>query len=328
MKYKATAVSPANIAFIKFWGKKNPKINLPFNNSISMNLSKCLTFTSVEFSPRFRSDRVYVDGKRLEGDEIFRVLSIIDIVREKSNISWCVKVVSKNNFPSSAGIASSASAFSALALAACSAAKLKLSQKEISILARLGSGSASRSVIDGFAEWVKGKNNSNSYAVQIATQGHWDLRDIVAVVEKERKKKSSTEGHAVALTSPFFKIRQKIIYQRIRNLKKALLTKNFKKFGELLEEEAIELHIIAMTSKPPIFYWNKGTIAVIDKVMELREKGVLAYFTIDAGPNVHVICKANDTKRVKQNLVRIPNVLFTIVNNACEGTRLIKKHLF
>ena len=326
--YKKTAVSPANIAFIKFWGKKNPKLNIPFNNSLSMNMGSCLTTTTVEFNPRFRGDRVFIDSKEVKDDKKLRVIKIIDFVRDKSNIAWCVKVASKNNFPADAGIASSASAFSALALSASAAANLELSQKDLSILARLGSGSASRSIIDGFAEWKKGKNTNSSYAIQLAPPNHWDLRDIVVVVEKGTKKKSSTEGHAVALTSPFYKVRQNLLPKRIRNIKKALYKKNLKNLGEILEEEAIELHMIAMTSKPPIFYWNKGTVEVINKLHGWREKGLSAYFTMDAGPNVHVICLAKDAKKINSRLKKIPEVLFTITNKPSVGTQFSQKHLF
>ena len=293
-----------------------------------MNLSRCLTTTTVEFNPRFREDRVYIDGKLVKDDKSLRVLKIIDIIREKSEIPWAVKVVSKNSFPKDAGIASSASGFSALALAGSTAAGLDLSQKELSILARLGSGSASRSIIDGFSQWNKGKNSSSSFAVQIAPPDFWNLRDVVAVVAKDEKKVSSTEGHNVALTSPFYKIRQKLLPGRLREIKKAFLKKNIETFGKLLEEEAIELHVIAMTSQPPIFYWNKGTMEVIDKVRELRGKGLSAYFTMDAGPNVHLICSEKDSKKVNMIIRRLPEVLFTIVNEPGEGTRLIKKHLF
>jgi len=327
-KFKATAKSPANIAFIKFWGKKNTKLNIPFNDSISMNLTNCVTTTTVEFNPRFRSDRVFLDRKEVKDEKKMRVLKIIDLVREKSNVVWGVKVVSKNNFPSDAGIASSASAFSALALAASVASGLNLSKKELSILARLGSGSASRSIVDGFAQWKKGTNNDTSYAVQIAPVIYWDLIDIVVVVESGKKKNSSTEGHSLAPTSPFYKTRQKLLPKRLKEIKSALLKKNFKKFGELLEEEAIELHMIAMTSKPPIFYWNKGTVEVINKLHEWREKGLLAYFTMDAGANVHVFCLAKDTKKINSRLKKIPEVLFTIINESSEGSQLFNKHLF
>ena len=327
INYKATAVSPANIAFIKYWGKKNSKLNIPFNDSVSMNLDKCLTTTTVEFNPHFRGDKVFVDGKKIEGDKKDRVINIIDLVREKSGISYGVKVVSKNNFPSDSGVASSASAFSALAIAGSCACGLKLSEKELSILARLGSGSASRSIVNGFVWWKKGKNNNSSFATQIVPETYWDLRDIVVIVEK-KKKKSSTEGHNVALTSPFFKVRQKNLPKRVRNVISAIKKKNLLKLGELIEQEAIELHVMAMTSNPPIFYWNKGTVEVIHKVREWRENGLVSYFTMDAGANVHVICQGKNVEKLNRRLKQLNGVYFTIKNKPSKGTHIIKKHLF
>lgn len=326
--YKATAKSPANIAFIKYWGKKDPKINLPFNNSISMNLSNCFTVTTVEFSSRFKKDRVFIDGKEVSAEKKNRVVNILDIVRKRAKEDFRAKVVSKNNFPADAGIASSASAFSVLALAASKAVGLNLSLKELSILARLGSGSACRSVVDGFAEWKRGRDSQTSFAIQLASPDFWGLRDIVAVVAKEKKKASSTEGHAAALTSPHYKMRLIGLKSRIKNLKEALLKKQFKRFGQLLEEEAISLHMVAMTSKPPIFYWNKGTIEIINKLDEWRAGGLWAYFTMDAGPNVHVICQQRDEKEINKRLKNLPEVVFTIINKPARGTRLMNQHLF
>ncbi|KKR63044.1 MAG: Diphosphomevalonate decarboxylase [Candidatus Woesebacteria bacterium GW2011_GWA1_40_43] len=322
-KYKAAAVSPANIAFIKYWGKKDPKINLPFNNSISMNLSGCHTTTEVEFDPRFNKDRIFIDSKEVEGEKKTRVVKILDLIRKKAKKRLFAKVVSKNNFPSDAGIASSASAFSALALAGSKAIGLKLSQRELSTLARLGSGSACRSVVDGFAEWKKGKDNKTSYAVQLAKPDYWNLVDIVAVVDKGKKKASSTEGHQAAVTSPYFKTRLLELKERISRLRRTLLERQFKEFGRLLEEEAISLHVTAMTSKPPIFYWNKGTLEVMEAVFKMREKGIRAYFTMDAGSNVHVICLEEDGPRVRRNLGFLSEVLFTIFNRPSNGARII-----
>lgn len=320
---KVTVVSPSNIAFIKYWGKKNPELNIPFNDSISMNLSDCLTTTTVEFNEKYKSDEITIDGKEVEGIKKERVVKIIDIVRGMSGTSLFAKVVSKNNFPSDAGIASSAAGFSALALALSSACGLKLDQKKLSALARMGSGSASRSIPDGFCQWKKGKDNKTSYAVSIAKPDFWDIRDIVAVVSDSQKKTGSTEGHELATTSPYFANRIKNIEKRTAKLKKALLARDFETFGSLVEEEAVDLHVMAMTSHPPVFYWNKGTMEVMNAIFDLREKGTLCYFTMDAGPNVHVICLGEDEKKVKSVLKKLPSVHFVISNKAGKGARVI-----
>ncbi|MFH1971753.1 MAG: diphosphomevalonate decarboxylase [Patescibacteria group bacterium] len=325
---KKSATSPANIAFIKFWGKKNPKLNIPYNNSFSMNLDSCLTTTTVHFMDNLKEDEVVIDCKKVEGEARDRVVRILDIVRTWAKVKAKAKMSSINNFPSDAGVASSASAFSALALAASSSAGLKLSKKKLSILARLGSGSASRSVVDGFSEWKKGTTNNDSFAVQIAKPSYWDLRDIVTLVSSEKKEKSSTEGHSVATTSPYFEKRQKDLPARSNNLKKAFLKKDIDTFGKLLEEEAMDLHIMAMTSKPPIFYLNSATFAVMQALRELRIKGTKGYFTMDAGPNVHIICRKKDVEVINRTIKRVSGVKSTIINKAGVGSRLTNNHLF
>lgn len=325
---KKSAISPANIAFIKFWGKKDSKLNIPFNNSISMNLDSCLTTTTVHFNDNLKEDEVVIDCKRVKGEVRDRVIRILDIIRSWAKIKAKAKVSSINNFPADAGVASSASAFSALALAASASAGLILSKQKLSILARLGSGSASRSVIDGFSEWKKGTSENNSYAVQIAKPGFWDLRDIVTLVSSEKKEKSSTEGHSIATTSPYFEKRQKDLVARTKKLKKALLEKDFDTFGNLLEKEAIDLHVMAMTSVEPIFYLNPTTFAVMQALRELRKKGIKGYFTMDAGPNVHIICRQKDVDNINRVVKRIQGVKSTIINKAGVGSRLTNNHLF
>jgi len=325
---KKTATSPANIAFIKYWGKKNSKLNLPYNGSISMNLDNCLTTTTVHFIENLKEDEIVVDCRRVEGEAKQRVVNILDIVRDWSGIVSKAKVSSINNFPSDAGIASSASAFSALALSASLAAGLELSNKKLSILARLGSGSACRSVVDGFAEWKKGKTSESSYAIQIAKPSFWDLRDIVVVTSSSKKEKSSTEGHSLASTSPYFTKRQQLISKRLSGLKKALLSKNIDEFGKLLEKEALDLHVIAMTSEPPIFYLNSSTFDVIEVLRGLREKGIKGFFTMDAGPNVHIICRQKDVDEINRTVKRINGVKSTIINKPGNGVRVSNNHLF
>lgn len=326
--HKATAVSSANIAFIKFWGKKDPLLNIPFNNSISMNLSNCLTTTTVEFNPNFLDDSVFVDGKEVLNSKKDRVIRILNLIRKKSKIGLRAKVVSQNNFPQGAGIASSASAFSALALASSRAAGFSLPQKQLSILARRGSGSACRSTIDGFSEWKAGTLDKTSYSVQIAKPDYWGLRDVVVVVDQKEKKVGSTEGHELATSSPYFKARLKQLPSRIKELKEAFFNKDFEKFGKIVEEEAVDLHMMAMTSNPPVYYWNEGTMEIIHAVQEWRKSGLSVFFTIDAGPNVHLICPRKDAKKVSDEAKKLKNVAFTIINEPCKGTHLIDKHLF
>jgi len=317
------ARSPANIAFIKFWGKKNSELNIPFNDSMSMNLSDCYTTASVEFSSDLADDLIVINKEKVEGNKRGKVVKFLDLVRQMAKSNARARVVSENNFPMAAGIASSASAFSALALAASAAAGLNLNTKQLSILARKGSGSASRSMLDGFGYWKAGTSDETSYAVQLAPKNYWNLRDIVTVVSNKEKKFSSGEGHAAALTSPYFQTRIKNLPRRLKEMKDCFRQKNITMFGELLEQEAVDLHLMAMSSVPPIFYWNEGTILIMRKLREWRNEGLLGYFTIDAGANVHVICTEEDADELEKRLKQLPGVEFTIMNRAGDGAKLL-----
>ncbi len=335
--FKATAVSPANIAFIKYWGRKEgteDKDVIPANNSISMNIDKCQTITTVNFSPAYQENEVWIkffgkDYEKVSDSALNRVLNHVNYFRKINGCSLKAKIMSENSFPSDAGIAASASGFSALTLALVGAFEMKPSLKELSILVRLaGSGSACRSVIDGFAEWHGGFNNKTSYAKQLAPPDWWNLADLVVVVKEEKKEFSSLHGHALAHTSPFFNRRQQLLKTRIPLVREAIRRKDFLALGELIEEEAIEMHLIAMSSKPPIFYWNEGTMEIIHFLRKIRNNGLLGYFTIDAGPNVHIICLQKDIDKIDNEVKKLKNVLFTIENKPGKGARLADKHLF
>ena len=204
---KATAIAPSNIAFTKYWGKKDEVLRLPENGSISMCLSNLLTTTTVEFSPDFDKDEIIINGGGVEGGEAERVIKHLDRVRKMAGISDKAKMVSNNNFPSGTGLSSSASGFAALTLAASKAAGLNLPEKELSILARQGAGSACRSIPSGFVEWLDGDTSDTSFAVQIFPPNYWAIADVVAVVSEGRKEVATSAGHAMAQSSPFMKTR-------------------------------------------------------------------------------------------------------------------------
>ena len=286
---KATAIAHANIAFTKFWGKAVPELNIPFNNSISMNLSNAITTTTVEFSDKYDQDIVDIVGTELKENEKQRIIKHLDKIRKLAGIETKARIVSKNSFPKSAGIASSASGHAALALAASAAAGLRLNEKELSCLARLGSGSACRSIPAGFAEWHKGNSHDTSYATQICKPEDFDILDIVAITSGEEKKVSTTEGHELVHTSPLFPSRIKSVEEFNEEIKKAILNNDFKTFGGYTEKDALSLHAIMITSSPSIRYWNQGSLKVMDMVEGLRKNDIDAYFTIDAGPNIHII---------------------------------------
>ena len=325
---RATAVAPANIAFIKYWGKKDEALRIPANTSISMNLSAAQTITTVCYSRENTSDTVLFVGEDASKDETQRVIAHINRIRARTGLHMFVKVMTKNTFPKGTGIASSASGFAALTVAGCAAAGLFLPEKEITILARLGSGSACRSVPDGFVEWKTGETSEDSYAYSLYPHDYWDIRDILCIVETKKKEISSTKGMEFASTSPRWEMRQKELPARIARMKKALKEKNFQLFGETIEEDCLSMHNVMNTQKPPLFYRTRTTEDCVRAVKAIRASGCMVYFTIDAGPNVHVICEAKDQTQVLAGIKRISGVQSVLVNVPSRGARLVDDHLF
>jgi len=324
---KATAVAPSNIAFIKYWGRKDDTLRLPENGSISMNLSNLLTTTTVEFSKDFKKDSVIIDNQE-EQNEQKRVIKHLDRIRKLAKINYKAKVVSKNNFPTSTGLSSSASGFAALTVAATKAAGLNLSEKELSILARQGSGSACRSIPDGFVEWLDGDRNETSYAVSIFPPNYWDIVDIVAIVSDDKKAVPTSEGQKLAASSPFFEVRLSHIKDKIEKIKKSIRERNFVKFGELVEAEALELHAIMLTSNPSLLYWLPGTVEMMRFIRKLRQDGLPVYFTVNTGQDIHLIAQEQNSQVLIKKLKELDIVKEIIKNKSSEGTRLVEGGLF
>jgi diphosphomevalonate decarboxylase len=336
---KTTVSAPANIAFIKYWGARDLDQALPMNPSISMTLEECVTQCTVEALDGDR-DEVWIsepDGGFGNPDAEFvrRVVKQLDNVRTWAGRTEHLRVATRNNFPSAAGLASSASGFAALTLAAAGAfGKGDASSEELSRLARRsGSGSAARSVLGGYVEWPAGTEEgateeASSHAVQIAPAIQWELRDVIAVVEIGPKVVSSREGHQRAPTSPYYTKRQELIPERLKKVRKAIEEADLDQLGPLIEEEAIDLHLIAMSCHPPIFYWSPGTVAVLRAVRELRQEGLSAWATMDAGANIHVICDPESEDEIAERLEDLPAVGFVIRDGVGDGPDTETQHLF
>jgi len=301
---------------------------LPANDSISMNLSEVFTITTVEFSESYKKDEVKLVGKKLDRKEEKRIIDHLDRVRNLAKIKTFAKVVTKNNFPTGTGIASSASGFAALTVAAVKASGLEFSERQLSILARQGSGSACRSIPDGFVEWKSGSSSDSSYAHTLFPPDWLNIVDILAVVEKKTKKISSSEGHALTESSPFYGVRISGMKDKLKKIKQALANKDFKTFGEISEAEAVNMHAVMMTSCPPLYYWTPETLKIILSVIEWREEGLPVYFTIDAGPNVHLLALPEEIDKIVQRLKRIEGIKGIIINKPTEGAKTISTHLF
>ncbi len=319
----ATAISHPNIAFIKYWGNRDQALRLPANGSISMNLAGLETRTTVRFDPDLPNDVLKLNGKFSKGPALQRVSALLERVRGLSGLRHSALVSSKNNFPIGVGIASSASAFAALAVAASAAAGLELTEAELSCLARSGSGSACRSVPGGFVEWQPGSDDSDSYAYSIAPPEHWDLVDCIAVISSAHKPIGSTEGHTLAASSPLQAARVLDAPRRLDLCRKAILERDFTAFAEIVEVDSNMMYAVMMTSTPQLLYWQPGTLAVMQAVQDWRKSGLPACFTVDAGPNVHVMCLGSVVEQVQQRLLGIPGVGQVLVARAGGPARVV-----
>ena len=320
----ATAQAAPNIAFIKYWGNRDNTLRLPMNGSISMNLDGLYTRTTVSFQPSLPFDELIINGHEVTGAGLERVSYILDIVRGMANIHERAEIISENNFPSGAGIASSASAFAALALAGSKAAALDLGEQELSRLARRGSGSASRSIPSGFVEWQAGASDEDSFAFSIASPEHWKLADCIAIVSTSHKKTGSTEGHYIASTSPLQSARIADAPRRLDLCRNAILNRDFDAFASIIELDSDMLHSVMMTSTPALHYWKPASLEVMDYVRQRRMEGIPVCYTVDAGANVHVICPETEVRAIDKLLRQLNGVEDVLVARAGGPAKIVE----
>lgn len=319
----ATARACANIAFIKYWGNRDDGLRLPANPSISMNLDGLYAETRVEWLGQAGPDALELNGAAQTGDALRRVSAHLDRMRVRLGLTQAAVVQSVNNFPTGAGIASSAAAFAALTAAAGAAAGAQLSERELSTLARTGSGSASRSVPDGFVEWFAGTDHELSYAESFAPASHWSLVDLVAVVSTAHKAVGSTAGHATASTSDLQPCRVAGATERFNACREAVLDRDFPRFAEVVELDSNQMHAVMMTSRPALFYWLPQSVAVMALVRAWRAEGLRVCYTLDAGPNVHCLCEAGDAPEIEARLRALADVLDVRAAGPGPGTRVV-----
>ena len=302
----ATALSHPNIALIKYWGNRDNDLRLPANGNISMNLDGLFTRTTVTFSASLKADSLRIGDEPVTGPGLERVSVFLDLVRQMAGMNERAEVVSDNNFPIGTGIASSASAFAALALAAMKAAGITLTKRELSRLARRGSGSASRSVPGGFVEWYMGETEPDSYAKSIAPPEHWDLVDCVAIVSTGHKKTGSAEGHPLAPTSPLQAARVADAPRRLDLCRKALMERDFDALASIVELDSDMMHAVMMTSKPGLFYWQPASIRVMDAVREWRKNGMQVCTRWMRGRTSMLFARASTSARPRKICVPCP----------------------
>lgn len=300
MAKSGKARAHTNIALIKYWGKADGKLIIPMNNSLSVSLDKFYTETEVTFDSDYPADQLILNGKEANEKETKKIQSYMDIVREIAGTDLHARIDSQNFVPTAAGLASSASAYAALATACNEALQLNLSDKDLSRLARRGSGSASRSIFGGFAEWEKGHDDETSYAHPIDAD-HWEdeLSMIFVVINNQSKKVSSRSGMSLTRdTSRFYQYWLDHVDEDIKEAKQAIEAKDFKQLGEVIEANGLRMHATNLGSQPPFTYLVQESYDAMAIVHECRKMGVPCYFTMDAGPNVKVLVEKKNKQLV------------------------------
>lgn len=308
---KATAKAHTNIALIKYWGKRNEQLFLPTNSSLSITLDRFYTTTTVEFVEGEQKDVFYLNGELANENEQMKITNYLNLIRDFARVNYHAIIHSNNEVPTSAGFASSASGYAALAAASVKALGIETDGKTLSQLARRGSGSACRSIYGGFVEWQMGEkeDGSDSYAVPILNEKDWDLSIISVMLETKPKKILSREGMKRTVeTSVFYDGWLRTVPNDLAMAKEAIAKRDFEQLGTILESNALKMHATTLGANPPFLYWHSGTLVVMEAVQELREEGILAFFTIDAGPNVKVITLPQDEKKVVSRLSQLPEV--------------------
>lgn len=296
----AEAYAPSNIALSKYWGKRNAELNLPLTSSVSLSLGAMGSSVSIQPRDDGRGDRVTLNGAALASDSAFsrRLFGFIDLFRGRGGGTLDVQAV--NTIPTAAGFASSASGFAAVITAIDRLMGWGLTPCELSVLARLGSGSAARSVFTGLVEWHAGTDPDGMDSFAEPLEDQWpELRMGLLVVSDVQKKIGSREGmgHTLA-TSPLFGAWPATAEQDLAGIKDAVRARDFDRLGRTVEGNALAMHATMIAARPPLLYWEPGTIAMLRRVWDAREGGLSLYATMDAGPNVKILMLAGEQQHV------------------------------
>jgi diphosphomevalonate decarboxylase len=327
-----TARAGTNIALVKYWGKRNGALNLPATGSLSLTLAGLGSETRVRFGrdagePDGR-DRVLVAGTPADAAFADRARRFVDLVRERAGLRLPAEVTTTNSVPTAAGLASSASGFAALALAATRAAGLVLAPEELSALARRGSGSAARSIFGGFAEMAAGTraDGTDAHAHPLLAPEAWDVRLVVAMTTGARKAVGSTEAmDRTAASSPYYPAWLAATARDLPEARAAVAARDISALGQVAERSALRMHACALAAEPPVIYWNGVTLSAVEAVLALRASGTMAYFTIDAGPHVKVLCASGDAATVESAMRAVAGVTRTLVAAPGPGARVIEE---
>jgi len=322
----ATAIAHPNIALVKYWGKRDVERNIPAAGSLSITLDGLTTRTTVGFDPDLREDRFLLDGREAPAMRE-RVARCLDLFRTHTGTTNFAVVESSNDFPTAAGLASSASGFAALVVAADRALGAGLDRAELAEFARRCSGSAGRSIFGGFVElgFVPGSDRLQTATRQILEPSRWPLRVAIAVTEAEPKKVGSTEGMLRSeQTSPYYSAWVESSNDDLAEARSAVERRDFEALAEVSESSCLKMHAVMLSARPGLVYWNGATVECIRRLRGLREDGVAVFFTIDAGPQVKAVCLPEAFESVAAELRAIPGVARVVESGLGEGARVVE----
>lgn len=306
LKTHAEAFAPTNIALCKYWGKRDKSLNLPNNSSLSISLDSIGTATEISISEH-SYDEVFLNNERVDPDSTFmaRVMEFVDLLRPNPDISLTIKTF--NSVPTAAGLASSASGFAALILALNDLFGYKLHPRELSIIARLGSGSAARSIYDGFVIWDKGSqaDGMDCFATPLDTTWPEFCIGIITLSSEQKSISSRNAMNQTVETSHLYKQWPEQAEKDLATMIEAIENKDFKRLGETVEQNSFSMHATMMAAFPPIIYMKPGTLSTISWVHQLRRDGIEVYITMDAGPNVKLIFQEKDAETIQMNFPKM-----------------------
>lgn len=307
---EATARAHPNVALVKYWGKRDAALNLPATGSISVTLAGLSTRTTVRLVDG-GADRLTLNGAPADAGTLAKATRVLDLLRARAGSSERGEIDSANDFPTGAGLASSASGFAALAAAAARALGLTLTPEELSAVARVGSGSAARSIHGGYVEMSAGTRADGADAVarRLLAADDWPLGVLVVVTSSRAKTVQSTAGmEQTRASSPFWSGWVESTERDLGAMRAAVLARDLAAAGELCEHSCLKMHGLAMSARPGLLYWNGTTVALMHAVRALRAAGTGAWFTIDAGPQVKVLCEPGAMAAVRAALAAVPGV--------------------
>ncbi len=320
---QATAQAQPNVALIKYWGKLDPARNLPATGSLSVTLDALWTRTRVAFDPTLTTDRFSLNGRE-DADGLGRVSQCLDRLRRLADVPQYAVVESCNNFPTGAGLASSASGFAALVAAAAHALGLALDPPALSRLARRSSGSAARSVFGGFVLLPAAVSPEDDVPAEPLLDEHaWPLEVVVAVTAQTSKTIGSTEGmRRTADTSAFYEAWVSSNGPDLSEARGAVMSRDFEALTSVSERSCLKMHGLMLSADPGLVYWNGATVECIHRIRELRRRGTGVFFTLDAGPQVKAVCLPGSTEEVSRALADTPGVMDVMVSRLGRGVHL------